>query len=57
MDYAVILWLFLQDVSLTAKKTEDCFLLVWSGWEQGLTDDDDDDDDDEQSRVDQVWTN
>lgn len=50
MDSAVIWWLFLQDLSLTAKKTEDCFLLVWSEWRQGL-----DADDDEKSRVAQVW--
>lgn len=50
MESAVTWWLFLQDVSLTAEKTEDRFLLVWSEWEQGL-----DADDDEKSRVDRVW--
>lgn len=45
MGSAVIWWLFFQDVSLTAKKTGDCFLLVWSKWEQGFDADDDDDDD------------
>lgn len=50
MESAVAWWIFLLDVSLTAKKTEDCFVLVWSGWQQGL-----DADNDEKSRVVRGW--
>lgn len=54
MDSAVIWWPFLQSGSLTAEKTEDCFLRVWSQLEQ-MMDADDDSDDDEKSMADQAW--